>query len=102
MSSNTATYTGFEFDVDGFPAIAIINKDLNNREVQSAHPHSVFIELTPDEKIVVEILKEIESLHIDELNMKSGLSSSAMAAATLNLELQGVLLSLPGKVYKLS
>ena len=48
MSSNTATYTGFEFDVDGFPAIAIINKDLNNREVQSAHPHSVFIELTPD------------------------------------------------------
>ena len=48
MSSSSATYTGFEFDVEGFPAIAIINKDLNNRDLQSAHPHSVFIELVPD------------------------------------------------------
>ena len=48
MSSNNATYTGFEFDVEGFPAIAIINKDLNDKSVQAQHPHSVFIEIVPD------------------------------------------------------
>jgi hypothetical protein len=48
VSSNNATYTGFEFDVEGFPAIAIINKDLNNKAVQALHPHAVFIEIVPD------------------------------------------------------
>lgn len=62
----------------------------------------IFIELTKDEKTIVDILKEKDSVHIDELNLRSGLSSSAVAAAILNLELQNVILSLPGKLYKLS
>ena len=41
-------------------------------------------------------------MHIDEINIKSGLSSSAVAAAILNLELQSVVISLPGKIYKLA
>ncbi|TMI66077.1 MAG: DNA-protecting protein DprA [Bacteroidetes bacterium] len=77
-------------------------EEKSKSEKEKRRQRELFIELTTDEKIVVDILKEIESLHIDELNLRSGLSSSAMAAATLNLELQGVLLSLPGKVYKLS
>ena len=48
------------------------------------------------------ILKEKESVHIDEINLKSGLSSSAVAAAILNLELQNVVLSLPGKIYQIA
>ena len=48
MDSNNATYTGFEFEVEGFPAIAIINKDLNDREVQAQYPHGIFIEIVPD------------------------------------------------------
>jgi DNA processing protein len=62
----------------------------------------LFIELSKDEKIVVDILREKETVNIDELNMKSGLSSSAIAAAVLNLELQNVVLTLPGKLYKLA
>ena len=62
----------------------------------------LFIELTADEKIIVAILNEKETAHIDEINMKSGLSSSAVAAAILNLELQNVMVSLPGKLYRLS
>jgi DNA processing protein len=62
----------------------------------------LFIELTKDEKIVVDILNEKETVSIDELNLKSGLSSSAIAAAVLNLELQNVVLTLPGKLYKLA
>jgi DNA processing protein len=61
----------------------------------------LFIRLSDDEKIIVAILKEKETVTIDELNMKSNLSSSTVAAATLNLELQGVIASLPGKMYKL-
>ena len=62
----------------------------------------LFIELSKDEKIVVNILKEKETVSIDEINLKSGLSSSAVAVAILNMELQGVVLSLPGKLYKLN
>ena len=62
----------------------------------------LFIELTADEKIVINILKEKETVHIDEINIKSGLSSSTVAAAILNLELQNVMLSLPGKLYRLA
>ncbi len=61
----------------------------------------LFIELSPDEKTVVDILNQQENIHIDELYFKSGLSSSAVAAALLMLEMQGVVLSMPGKVYKI-
>ncbi len=62
----------------------------------------LFIELTPDEKIIVTLLNEKETMHIDEINIKSCLSSSAVAAAILNLELQNVMVSLPGKLYRLA
>ena len=61
----------------------------------------LFIELSPDEKIIINILQQKESFQIDELYLKSGLSSSSAAAALLSLEMQSVILSLPGKVYKL-
>ncbi|SHF41294.1 DUF695 domain-containing protein [Flavisolibacter ginsengisoli] len=48
MKSNNATYSGFEFEVDGYPALAIINSDLKNLENKSQYPYSVFIELVPD------------------------------------------------------
>jgi DNA processing protein len=62
----------------------------------------LFIELTDDEKIIVNILQQQEQIHIDELYIKSGLSSSAVASALLTLEMQGVVSSLPGKIYKFS
>lgn len=61
----------------------------------------LFIEFTPEEKQVVQLLQEKEQVHIDEINLRSGLSSSAAAAAILNLELQGIIGGLPGKMYKL-
>lgn len=61
----------------------------------------IFIELSPDERIIINILKEKEASHIDEINHRSGLSSSAVAAAILNLEFQNVVFSQPGKMYSL-
>ncbi len=62
----------------------------------------LFIELTPDEKIVVNILQSQEQAHIDDLFIKSKLNSSAVAAALLMLEMQGIVGSFPGKIYKLN
>lgn len=61
----------------------------------------IFIELSKEEKTVINILKEKDAVSIDEINHRSGLSSSAVAAAILNLELQNVILSLPGKLYRI-
>jgi len=61
----------------------------------------LFVELSAEEKLVVQLLQEKETVHIDEINLKSGLNSSAVAAAILNLELQNIVTSLPGKMYKL-
>jgi len=62
----------------------------------------LFIEFTPNEKIIVDILQLKENIHIDELYFKSSLSSSAVASALLTLEMQNIILSLPGKIYKLA
>jgi DNA processing protein len=69
---------------------------------KSKSQKEIFIELSKEEKIIVDILNEKETVHIDEINLRSGLSNSAIAAAILNLELQNVVNGLPGKVYKLS
>ncbi len=61
-----------------------------------------FIELTADEKMVIDILQLQDQVHIDELYFKSKLSSSAIAQALLMLEMQGVVSSLPGKIYKIA
>ena len=73
-----------------------------NTKQKSRRQKELFIELSADEKIIVDILKEKDLTHIDEINIQSGLSSSKVAAAILNLELQGVIISLPGKLYKLA
>jgi len=62
----------------------------------------LFIELNPDEQKIVDLLREHGDLPIDSIYLKSGLSSSAVAAALLMLEMQGVIGVLPGKIYQLS
>lgn len=62
----------------------------------------LFPDLTGEERQVLEIIGSREAVHIDEINMRSGLSNSKVAAAILNLELRNVVLSLPGKLYQLA
>jgi DNA processing protein len=62
----------------------------------------LFAELNGDEAIIANLLQQQTSIHIDELYFTSGLSSSSMAAALLMLEMKGMVISLPGKLYKLA
>ncbi|MFN2458891.1 MAG: DNA-processing protein DprA [Chitinophagaceae bacterium] len=71
------------------------------KKISPKKQKEIFIELSAEEKIIIKILQEKEAVPIDEINLSSGLSSSSVAAAILNLELQSIVSSLPGKMYKL-
>lgn len=72
-----------------------------DKKTKTKKQKELFIELSSDEQVIVNILKEKDGVHIDELFLKSGLNSSLVASAMLNLEFQNVITSLPGKIYKL-
>ena len=73
----------------------------DNSSARAKKPQKeLFIELSADEKTVVNLLQD-KDVSIDELVLKSGCSSSSIAAAILNLELKNVIQSLPGKMYRL-
>lgn len=85
----------------GADLLEIMNWKPQHRPAQKKQ-RELFIEFTADERIVVDILQQQENIQIDQLYFKSGLSSTAMAAALLMLEMEGIVVSMPGKVYKMS
>jgi DNA processing protein len=72
-----------------------------NKKKKPKLQRELFINLTPEQEIIVNILKEKETVHVDELYLKSGLNSSTVAATILGLEFENLVVSLPGKMYKL-
>ncbi len=60
-------------------------------------PKELFDSLDEKEQILVNILRESAPMHIDELMIKSGMSSSTAAAVILALELRSIITTLPGK-----
>jgi DNA processing protein len=62
----------------------------------------LFVELATDEKLILEMLRKNKSTGIEELIFSSGISSSAIASALLNLEMLGMLKALPGKRFMIS
>jgi DNA processing protein len=62
----------------------------------------LFVQLTPQEQTIVDVLKQKEAVHIDEISAKTQFTLGAIATNLLTLEMQGIVLSLPGKLYKLS
>ena len=63
---------------------------------------SLFPNISDEERRVLDFIQANEPAHIDEINLHSHLSSSVVAASILSLELQNVVVSLPGKLYRLS
>jgi DNA processing protein len=61
---------------------------------------SLFVDLSEDEKTIFEMIKAKSEISIDSLVIDSGLQTSKIAAALLNLEFEGLIESLPGKLYK--
>jgi DNA processing protein len=68
---------------------------------KKSRQHELFVVLTEDEEKIVKVLRENDLPGIDKIIQQTGLTTSKVAAALLNLEFQGLLRALPGKVYKL-
>lgn len=78
--------------------------DLLRWETDSLNPQQqlrLFNELEREEKIVVDLLREQDALHIDRLIMDSKLPSGLVVATLLELECRGIVRVLPGKRYVL-
>ena len=73
----------------------------HSTKVKPKQQRSLFIDLTPNEHTIINILQQVDSIHIDELQHTSQLTSGAVASALLTLELNAVIATLPGKVIKL-
>lgn len=63
---------------------------------------ALFADLMPDEQTLVDIIKAKGRVDIDELCVQSRMAQGKAAGLLLNLEFNGVVRSLPGKVYALN
>lgn len=63
---------------------------------------SLPINLTDDEQIIADILYAKGSLGVDDLAILTGFQQSKMVMIILGMEMQGSIISLPGKVYKMT
>lgn len=60
----------------------------------------LFVELSEDERVIYNILKEGQEL-LDVITLKSKIPTSKVASILLNMELKGVIRPLPGKQFEL-
>jgi len=62
---------------------------------------TLFLDLTPDEEKVVELLKKEGELFIDQMSSELKMPGSKVSALLLNMEFKNILVALPGKMYRL-
>lgn len=62
---------------------------------------NLFHQLNGDEKKIVKLLREFEKVSLDVLSVKLKTPVSRLSGLLLNLELKGIVLTLPGKKYTL-
>tara|TARA_B100000809_G_scaffold57505_2_gene53641 strand:+ start:15478 stop:16581 length:1104 start_codon:yes stop_codon:yes gene_type:complete len=63
--------------------------------------HQLFVELTPEQKVIVDIISKKGKIGVDELSIQAKLPMSKIASELLDMEFSGVVKTLPGKVYSL-
>lgn len=73
------------------------NKGKKRKPVQK----QLFLNLLPEEQQIIDFLQAKDAVHSDELLHHTGLSNSQLAATLLQLEMQGLIKTLPGKQYRL-
>ena len=61
----------------------------------------LFYDLNKEELEILEFFKQKTDWQIDELCIQSKMNNSKIAAVLLSLEMNGIIISLPGKIYRL-
>ncbi|MEK6614804.1 MAG: DNA-processing protein DprA, partial [Bacteroidota bacterium] len=81
--------------------IRAMSWDTENKKPKQTQ-QELFAHLSAEEETLINILKQKEKAHVDDMSNASGLPMSKTAALLLNLEFSGVIKSLPGKMYVLN
>lgn len=81
--------------------IRAMSWDIESKKTKQVQ-QELFAHLSTEEETLVNILKQKEKAHVDDISHASGLPMSKTAALLLNLEFSGVIKSLPGKMYVLN
>ena len=63
---------------------------------------SLKLNLSPDEQAVIDVLEEKGTTGIDDLSLLTEFPQSKLAITILGLEMQGIIMALPGKMYKIA
>lgn len=72
------------------------------KNVKAPQQKKLFLELSADEEVLVNVLKEKDSVTIDDLCFATKLPMSKVSGLLLTLEFSGIVKSLPGKAYRLN
>ena len=78
----------------------ILNWD-SHKNLTKVVQRKLFVELPPEEQSVVDLLRNEGDLDIDSVIGRTGMQPSKAASALLNLEFEGIVRCLPGKIYRL-
>lgn len=79
----------------------ILNWDIEKPDTQK-QKNNLSKSLIGEERTIVDMLIEKESIAIDELSWKTSIPVSKLSSLLLNMEFQGIIKTLPGKKYKLA
>ncbi len=80
--------------------IYIMGWDKEKKQREPAQP-KLFIQLEPEQELIYKILRHEGECSIDKLCAESKMNAGKIATALLNLEFEGLVTSLPGKMYRL-
>jgi len=69
-----------------------------NAQVQ----RQLFVDLKPEEEVLVNVLKEKDTVNVDEICHLAKMPMSKVSSLLLTLEFSGIVRSLPGKMYRLN
>ncbi len=74
----------------------------SDKTKKKAVQKQLFLNFTPDEELVINLLQSKDMVHADEFYHHTGLSNSILASTLLQLEMQGLIKTLPGKYYRMN
>ncbi|MGZ5254136.1 MAG: DprA-like winged helix domain-containing protein, partial [Flavitalea sp.] len=73
----------------------------NSETTRNPVQPDLFVDTSDQEKMILEIIRQRESVHIDELLMEFNFNSSILSSLLLSLEMKNLVSCLPGRKYRL-
>lgn len=77
--------------------IALMNWDINTKPVQKR----MFVELNASEELIYNLLQDRKTATMNEIGISTGMPVSQVSMSLLNMEMQGIIKSLPGSMFSL-